>query len=425
MRSDHRGSGWQSILYGEQREQARAAVQSIATGILSTLNVGGSKDKLSPHGVSLAGGKAGLAVFYYYLAKSCSHPEKEHYEQASLELLREAVDALNVLPIPASLYGGFTGIAWAVEHLAEIAAGEEDVNEPIDDALIEYLGRSPWRFEYDLVNGLVGYGVYALERMPRASAVECLAQIVDRLDETAIRNSQGVTWHTAPSLLPPWQQTLYPQGYYNLGLSHGVPGVIALLGEICAAEIATAKAKPLLYGAVDWVLSQRLPNGHKATFPAFAGDDFGDDDSRMAWCYGDPGVAAALLGAARCVNEPAWEREAIAIAVHALARPFDQTGVVDAGMCHGAAGLGHIFNRFFQATGELQLKEASQLWFSRTLEMRKAGEGVGDFTFFYPGEGWRSDHCLLTGVAGIGLTLLAAIAPIEPRWDRIFLLSIP
>jgi lantibiotic biosynthesis protein len=31
---------------------------------------------------------------------------------------------------------------------------------------------------------------------------------------------------------------------------------------------------------------------------------------------------------------------------------------------------------------------------------------------------------LLTGTAGVGLALLAAISPVEPRWDRAMLLSV-
>ena len=41
--------------------------------------------------------------------------------------------------------------------------------------------------DYDLIIGLVGIGVYALERLPRTSARECIELIVDRLDETAVR----------------------------------------------------------------------------------------------------------------------------------------------------------------------------------------------------------------------------------------------
>src|SRR6185295_13537864 len=109
------------------------------------------------------------------------------------------------------------------------------------------------------IGGLVGFGVYALERLPRPSAVACLEQVVASLAETAERRDSGTTWWTDPGWLPPWQSKPAPNGYYNLGLAHGVPGVIALLGAACAAGVAADIARPLLDGAVAWLMAQRLP----------------------------------------------------------------------------------------------------------------------------------------------------------------------
>src|SRR5262249_61152253 len=95
------------------------------------------------------------------------------------------------------------------------------------------------------------------------------------------------------------------------------------------------------------------------------------------WCYGDPGVAAALLGAARGVAEPGWEAAALAIARRAAERPSAEAGIKDAALCHGCAGLGHLFNRMSQATGEPELAEAARAWFERTLAMRHPGRPLG------------------------------------------------
>src|SRR5258707_545491 len=46
--------------------------------------------------------------------------------------------------------------------------------------------------------------------------------------------------------------------------------------------------------------------------------------------------------------EPAWEVDAVRIALRAADRPGEKSGVVDSGLCHGAAGLGHLFNRTYQ-----------------------------------------------------------------------------
>jgi hypothetical protein len=128
------------------------------------------------------------------------------------------------------------------------------------------------------------------------------------------------------------------------------------------------------------------------------------------------------------VGEHAWESEALDIAHRAAQRPPEESGVVDAGLCHGAVGLGHIFNRMFQVTGETRFKEAAQSWFENALDMRRVGQGIAGFSAFmrddYGKECWIGQRGILTGVTGIALALLAATTDIDPQWDRMLLLSI-
>jgi lantibiotic modifying enzyme len=151
--------------------------------------------------------------------------------------------------------------------------------------------------------------------------------------------------------------------------------------------------------------------------------------ARTAWCYGDPGIALALLAAGRAAGEPAWEREALALG-HAIARrPPEICHVEDAGLCHGAAGLGHVLNRLYQATGDPELLAAARAWFERAFTYWEPGRGIGGFLAYTPPEGdfdrlvWNEDPGFLTGSAGIALTLLAATSDVEPAWDRLLLLS--
>ena len=253
----------------------------------------------------------------------------------------------------------------------------------------------------------------------------CLERVIERLAETAEHRPDGITWVSCQEWLPLEYRDRYPRRYHNLGLAHGVPGVVALLGLACAAGVAVAQARPLLDGTVRWLLAQQTPGG----FPSGVALEHVDKPARLAWCYGDPGVAVTLLGAARLVDEPAWEREALAIARRAAQRPAEQSGVVDAGLCHGAAGLGHLFNRMFQATGDDCLAEASRFWFERTLQMQRPGRGVGGYEAWGADADdeltWVADPSLLTGAAGIALALLAATSDIEPDWDRMLLAAVP
>ena len=55
----------------------------------------------------------------------------------------------------------------------------------------------------------------------------------------------GITWRTDPAWLPDETRQKFPRGYYNTGLAHGVPGVIALLGLACAAGVEEKGTGPI------------------------------------------------------------------------------------------------------------------------------------------------------------------------------------
>lgn len=127
-------------------------------------------------------------------------------------------------------------------------------------------------------------------------------------------------------------------------------------------------------------------------------------------------------------GQPAWEREAAALALDAAALPVEASGVVDAPVCHGAIGLGHVYNRIAQATGERRLREAARFWLERGLAMRRPGGKLGGFYALTPdAAGGMTRRVayrgILQGAAGIGLALLAATTDVEPTWDRLLLLS--
>ena len=375
---------------------------------------------------SLGGGQAGIALFYAYLANALS--SEEHSEQ-SLRCLEWAIEALEAVPMKPSLFRGFTGVGWSTAHLERLLSGsaEADAGDDLIPVLKEYLEQSPWEADFDLIDGLVGFGVYALERLPKPQAFECLELAVDRLEEISERAAEGVTWFTP--LHRDSRGSGQRRGYYNLGVAHGVPGVIAFLARAWAAGARRDKAEGLLADAVPWLLAQRQLQGPSPIFPRYVGPGLLPGAGRLAWCYGDPGIAASLLGAARLLGVEPWEREAIAIALAASERGPGQVEVSDACLCHGTAGLGHLFNRLYQATGEARFREAARNWFEKALAQRRPGQGIAGFSALDnlpSGEQiWVDEAGFLMGAAGIGLALLAAIAPFEPRWDSILLVSIP
>jgi class I lanthipeptide synthase len=432
-------SSWLPLLAGGLAARAREAVVEIAS-VLSEAPAW-MPGPLDAEGetawrASLAAGDAGRALFYAYLAFHLARTGEElaggiDPAETAVALLDSATDAVAAAPMSESLFSGFPGVAWVTDHLAGrlFETAGEDPNQEVDAALLALLSNPGWPREYDLINGLAGLGVYALEGLPRPTAGACLERIVERLAERADRTGEGIAWFSPPESLPPFQLAEYPRGLYNLGASHGAAGVVAVLSAACRAGIAAVAARRLLARAMEWLLARREKPERGFLFPHFFHPDVASRPSRLAWCYGDPGSAAALLVAARAAGEPAWEREAIAVALHAAARPVAGSGVRDACLCHGAAGVAHLFNRLYRATGEETLAAAARAWFEQALEHRLPGSGVGGFRSWASDlsgiSGWRDDPGFLEGAAGVGLALLAAISPVDPEWDRLLLAATP
>ena len=354
------------------------------------------------------------ALIWTYLSSSLDDDRTASATDAALDRFARSIEAGVRGP---ALWGGLAGTGWIANHIAD------DVDaflEVVDTALLEALATEPWVYDYDLISGLVGMAVYFLDRTGDAAG-KGLARIVEQLEATSEQRDGGITWHTRPDLLPDFQRELSPEGYYNCGLAHGVPGCVAVLAKIAARRDAPAAAGRLADGAVSWLVAQ-LRDG---TIPTVV-DGTAARGSRDAWCYGMPGVAAALR-IAGVHRGPVMDYDALD---GWLQRPFEATGVVDTALCHGAVGLAHIANRFYQATGSPSHRDGAIRWYERALAMRKPGEPLAGFPQYSPplagrGVAWNPSAHLLDGAGGVALGLLAAVAPVEPEWDRLLLTDLP
>ena len=235
---------WHSILANGERAQALAAAIEIAEALRDPAH-----QMSNP---SLWDGSAGVAIFFAYLPQAL--PDRGYDEVATRFVDQGVADAM-AEPLGPSLYKGITGVAWMLDHLRGrvLDADEEDANEDVDVALLELL-RSPWRDRYDLFDGLVGFGLYALTRLPRPPALACLELVIDQLARAVERRPEGLTWRTGPQLMIPELRARFPDGAYTVGLAHGVAGVVAFLASACAVGVAPGRGRELLDGAVAWLL---------------------------------------------------------------------------------------------------------------------------------------------------------------------------
>jgi lantibiotic biosynthesis protein len=411
---------WPAILDGDVASRARGVAHDIARALAnrSAANASEATD---------------AAIYWAYAAEYFSEPWAE---RALDQAMRELAEAIAKGVPSLALFGGLTGAAWAAHHIAG-APGDSEPEDPedlpprVDALLVDALSRPQWDGHYDLISGLVGFGVYLLARGNRPVARRGLALTLAHLETLAQPVAGGIGWLTLPALLPAHHRRTHPEGLFDLGVAHGVAGVIALYSAVLRARAlpeCEANTRRSLAAAVGFVEANRRADREQSAFDWSVATGVAGSATRTAWCYGDLGIAIALLRAAYARDDDASCARALSLARACATRADAVCGVRDAGVCHGAAGLGHLLNRLFHATGDEALREGARRWFRNTLELRRPGALAG-FPALVPAraagepETWHASPGILDGAAGVGLALMSALGG-APDWDQPLLTDI-
>jgi lantibiotic modifying enzyme len=330
-------------------------------------------------------------------------------------------------PTNASLANGFAGLMWVIQHFIRIGLLEDEAGQFLTDLdqhlqvslEADYINRN-----YDLLHGLVGKGLYLLERLPHPASAEVLKKLVDQLESLAVEGADILTWQdpSASSV-----------NTYNLGMAHGVPSIISFLAKVHRSGVTPKQTHVLLTKATSWLLQQEKPVGY-SRFPLAAGMEV---QSRLGWCYGDLGPALALFHAAQALGRNDWRTQALDVARYASQRTIENGnlsrhtlhGWLDTGFCHGTAGIAHIFNSFYQVSRSKEFKNSAQYWLKLSLPPLPADEGIAGYVQLSFDAERKSKPCLentalLGGATGVGLVLLSFLQPQQPAWDGFFMTDI-
>lgn len=391
-------TSWQPLLTGAAADDARGIVDELAAWV----------EALPPSARTGFDGDASPAL----LLGQCEQPSAARRLESALITTLEA-------PVTISLFGGITGLSWLLPHMAD-GEGVERAVERYDDVVLRALDVPRWEDHHDLVSGLAGVGVMAAERGdPRAR--EIAERVLFHLESTATMTDDGATWRTLPRYVPEPQRHHYPDGMIELGVAHGVAGVVGMLAQFVDAGIAPARSRALLEAATAWLLD--MIGGDASRFEMTWPLDI-PRLRRSGWCNGHTGVAAVLLRAGRALGAPNIEARAIEL-LRKLAQPAASDGTIDAGFCHGAAGIAHVYNAAYQLTGDDELRAAAVRWLGELVRLKSAGGSCAGYRYMRlhdEAPSWGDDASLLSGAAGTGLALAAACDAREPEWQRLFLL---
>lgn len=361
------------------------------------------------------GDSSGAVLFLLYYAKQFGN---ETVLSKAADLFAKVAHAYNSGYAYSPSLAKFLFLVLHVKSMELIEVG--DYSEEETALLHSYLRKTASGFykdkNFDILHGGLGNGIFLL----KSGDMSGIKEMVEGVASLAERDRHGLKWYA----LTDYGENRWT---YNLGFAHGIPSIVAMLSKIHAKGLEREKCAELIEGAVNYILAQKLPQGnYNSIFGNYALESLGSPhSSRLAWCYGDLGVAVALWRASKALCRKEWENEAKAILRHASQRrDLKENAVIDACFCHGTSGIAHVFNRMWRETGMPECKDAAAYWKNQTLSMTRFQDGLAGYkTWQGDKRGFQNEYGLLEGIAGIGLALLSFLSDEDPAWDECLLLS--
>lgn len=210
----------------------------------------------------------------------------------------------------------------------------------------------------------------------------------------------------------------------NLGLAHGIPSVIKFCIESYKKDISKINAKKLAYRLIDFLLENNFKEELQfCYFPPTISNEK-RMPSRLAWCYGDLGIAFILYQAAVIFEDINLENFSLKILKESTIRKnIEETIIWDAAICHGSSGVAHIYNKMAFYTGDKIFIDASIFWINRTLEFSFHEDGIGGYKGYNNNKKiWENNPSLLEGSIGICLVLLSYVYK-DFSWDYCIMLN--
>ncbi len=338
--------------------------------------------------LSLSYGYPGLLILMATLDNL--YPWEGWDEAAHLYVLKikEAIEAGQTDGI--SLFKGLAGSCFAIEYASKKKTRYQKLTNTLRSYLFQnispfYLTALQEKVDlslpcfpslYDLTSGISGIGIYLLNNLDCASFASCLKDIVRVC--VALARDIKVGSYTVPGWYMPSHYQLseqdqreYKKGNFNLGIAHGISGILGFLSIAALKGVIEEGQIEAMQKISDWLCSKKKLQNGIFVWPnriSFEEEILGRKDeifTMNAWCYGTPGIARILYLASRVLKNSGLEQIACDCFLGVLNEPEIFESTITPSFCHGFSGLltlTHLMARdtnlseFWRLRGKLENK---------------------------------------------------------------------
>lgn len=391
------------------------------------------QDVLPDCDISLAKGAAGIILLLSEINKVL-HVNTDEIIFDYLQYIKKNIPSYSRT---MGLYVGITGLAYAVSFQNERTGQYNKLLLSLDKVIIDLYNLYHNELiqnnyviytydQYDVIYGLSGFARYVLKRSLHS---EQLSEIIYFIQDDIYRvyNIQKKNciemngFATNRYLFDEKTNTYYwSNDYsYNIGMAHGIPGIISVLSLICIKGKINQNGMYVLKELVKFMLDIS-EKADKRLLPSELELNYESTSSwrcaRCAWCYGNPGVAASMHLASKALKSQTIKDAQSKLISNIGNSEFSKWMISSPMLCHGFAGVLEILLR----VGEYEIIQDFDL-IDKIIECINYNK---KYCFYNNHFGNIKDTCgFLEGSTGIVLTLLNFINKDEPSWDQVLLLS--
>ncbi len=405
---------------------------------------------LNPHSVipgpyweelSLASGYPSILLFFSTLDKI--FPE-ENWDEISHKYVLKIKDILekrlregNAFQASPSLFSGLSGICFSLQHASKGYTRYSRLIHTLNSFLVDqterfYLSPLMKKIEnkepyptalFDLIQGIIGVGLYELQMVDSGLFSEQIQKILEVLVSMTfflhIRNYSVVGWFTpADFQFTEKDRMQFSNGIFNLGLAHGISGVLAFLSLATLRGIVVDGQLDAIKRITLWVKSKRVKLEGSFLWQNWISfeEEVGEITSntclsRDAWCYGTAGVARSLFLAGKALKDKETQDFSLESFSSIFKRSEESWYLPGPTFCHGISGLLMITFMMAQDTQDLCLKEKVHLLQNRLMSFYRPESFFGFNDAALSSKGGYieiSKAGLLDGATGVLLSLLSS-----------------
>lgn len=362
--------------------------------------------------IGVLDGLSGIALFkmeYGYFSNN------EEVIDKACELLETCVDEINTDYYFPTFCSGIAGFSWTMSHLYQNNRIDFEIDEmllQVDTYLYKNMLADFSNHNYDFLHGGIGYAIYFLERYRNtkydAIRTQFKTTLIEVIDFLAVEVSEISNDNSTSN------------NKIDVGLSHGITSILAFLNQLAKETCFKSRVDKIIMRLAFYIDTLKSTKNHTSSFfpNGIEADKKMEYNSRLAWCYGDLGIAYTLVETACILNDNKLRESALQVLLHTVKRKKqEETLVDDPFICHGSFGNAHIYNSLFYLTNRSEFKEATLFWLN---------DGVERLNLLLKNEDLyvsKNELGIINGIAGIGLVIMSYLNPQNKNWDRILLLS--